>query len=146
MARQNYLIFSLLSILLLGFLPVFAQSEGNAVSFDGTDDYINFSAASDANAFDIDGSFTLEAWIYMNSISGARTILAKRDFTAATPPSTTNYALRLDNGSLRFFWYASPSTLIDCFENNTPGKESSCPQILFAATRPCLLAVEPIGM
>ncbi len=125
MVRQNYFIIFLLSLLLFGFLPVFAQSEGNAVSFDGTDDYIDFSASADTNAFDVDGDFTLEAWIYMNSITGARTILAKRDFTAATPPSTTNYALRVDNGSLRLFWYASPSTLIDCFENATPGGQAS---------------------
>lgn len=53
--------------------PTYSSSNGGAISFDGTDDYI------DVTSFNIDAgnAFTLEAFIKPNTVSGTQTIIKK---------------------------------------------------------------------
>ena len=46
----------------------------NALSFDGTDDYVN---AGNPPSLNLTSSFTLSAWVYSNNMSGDRDIITK---------------------------------------------------------------------
>jgi len=72
---------------------------GNALSFDGAGDYVE---VGDDSTLDITDGITLEAWIYPDAVNGYRTVVAKREGNLA------NYALRLQNGKLDFY-YSGPA-------------------------------------
>uniref|UniRef100_UPI0030D92AD0 LamG-like jellyroll fold domain-containing protein n=1 Tax=Bizionia echini TaxID=649333 RepID=UPI0030D92AD0 len=67
---------------------------GNFIDFDGTDDSVNF-----GNAYNLSGSFSIEAWIKPNVISNSiKTIISKRNANNLS----TGYDLRLVNGTISF--------------------------------------------
>lgn len=85
---------------------------GNALSVDGTNDYASF---ADDNNLDVTGALTIEAWVYPSEgATSTYTVLAKRDFGVEGTP--TNYALRVDNYNMRFFFYSPDGSLRDCFD------------------------------
>ncbi len=56
---------------------------GNALSFDGVNDYVSI---SDSASLDISGAITIESWVKINSFSSDQWILSKNNYpTAATP-------------------------------------------------------------
>jgi len=73
---------------------------GRALSFVGNDYvYVEYS-----DTLDITGEITIEAWIKPTVVSGYRTIVAKRGGSVA------NYALRLWNGKVEFYYRKAGAT------------------------------------
>ena len=70
----------------------------NTVDFDGTDDYATFN-----DNYDLNNSFSVEAWIKPESISGTQVILSKKDANSLN----SGYDLRLTNAILSFNWSGS---------------------------------------
>ena len=73
---------------------------GGALSFDGNDYVI----VSDDDTLDITKEITIEAWIKPTAVGNYRTIVAKRSGSVA------NYALRLWNGKVEFYYRAAGVT------------------------------------
>jgi hypothetical protein len=68
---------------------------GDNIDFDGVDDIVSF-----RNNFNQSGSFSIEAWIKPNSVSGTQTIYSKRNSNNLN----TGYDLRLTGSTLSFRW------------------------------------------
>ncbi|MFC6225818.1 LamG-like jellyroll fold domain-containing protein [Hymenobacter artigasi] len=58
------------------FTTVAATPPGNALAFDGVDDFVSFSSTPAVNNLG-PGSFTLEAWVYYDGGTGAESIIRK---------------------------------------------------------------------
>jgi len=71
---------------------------GNALDFDGVDDYVDCGNNSSLN---ITGNITLEAWIYPHSISTYQEFISKGDYGGPTN-AFTYFFLIMDNGYVRF--------------------------------------------
>ncbi|MFK7832535.1 MAG: LamG-like jellyroll fold domain-containing protein, partial [Winogradskyella sp.] len=69
---------------------------GTNITFDGAEDYISFGNNYDLNI----NSFSLEAWIKADELSGSRTIFSKR----SSDNSNTGYDLTLIGNRLFFRW------------------------------------------
>lgn len=69
---------------------------GNSIDFDGIDDFLSFANNYDMNS----GEFSLEAWIKLDNVSGAKTIISKRNGANLT----SGYDLSLVNNRLIFGW------------------------------------------
>ena len=65
---------------------------GKALSFDGTDDYVDVANSSSIN---LTKSFTLAAWVYPDSVSGQRGVITK-----LTDSSDKQYALLIEDGRI----------------------------------------------
>ena len=81
------------------------QSEfGNALRFDGLDDYVSI---DDADILDITDELTIEAWIVADVINTYKSIVVKGD--ASPTEGIINYGLQIQAevipGTLRFFVY-----------------------------------------
>lgn len=68
---------------------------GNALDFDGTDDYV---VITDDNSLDFTSTFTLEAWINLANTTGSRAIVSK--YFSGTS-SETSYRLQVLSGLLK---------------------------------------------
>src|SRR5690606_39209383 len=77
--------------------PIKIVFNGNCTNldFDGIDDHINFGDNFGLTS----GKFTLEAWIKPEELSGARTILSKRD---TRNPGSGGYDFLINSGVLTF--------------------------------------------
>jgi len=64
---------------------------GAAISFDGTDDFVNI---NDANSLDLTNGMTLEAWVNPNNLTGYKTAVCKENGT-----SSLAYALSPNNNT-----------------------------------------------
>ncbi len=64
---------------------------GSAISFDGTNDYIN---VSDANSLDLTNRMTVEAWVYATNLTGYKTAICKENGS-----SNLAYALSPNNST-----------------------------------------------
>ena len=79
------------------FLTSFNQSYSqNALSFDGTNDYVT---VPDNSALDITGSITIEVWLYPTNSSATQVIVGKTDGANA---SDLSYMLRITTAGIRF--------------------------------------------
>ncbi|MCE5174342.1 MAG: LamG-like jellyroll fold domain-containing protein [Bacteroidales bacterium] len=75
--------------LIIRFLPIDAQN--NALDFDGTDDYVEI---PDNNALDLTTNYTLEAWVYFNTVpSSTQGIISKYQTESAN-----GYTFRVVSG------------------------------------------------
>jgi len=74
-------------------------SVGGSVSFDGTGDYL--SVADDASLQLGSGDFTIEFWIYLNSLSGSPTPIDKA--YTGSGVSGVGYLLQYSSSALKFY-------------------------------------------
>jgi len=74
---------------------------GNALSFDGVNDYV---IVADSDSLDITGMITIEARVKPTAVNGYRTIVSKRSSSVA------NYALRLWDGKVEFYYRKAGAT------------------------------------
>ncbi|MFH4964401.1 LamG-like jellyroll fold domain-containing protein, partial [Gaetbulibacter sp. M235] len=65
------------------------------IDFDGVNDYITFK-----DNYDRTGPFSIEMWIKANSLTGAQSLLSKRDANDLS----TGYDLRLNGSTVEFRW------------------------------------------
>ena len=72
-------------------LNITSQEPGNALHFDGSDDYV---AIPDNNSLDLANSYTLEAWIKPTSFSALAGIISKYQ-----SPDANGFSLRLSGSS-----------------------------------------------
>jgi len=91
-------------------IPVSGQ--GSALSLDGTGDYLTVSHDS---TIGIIGDITIEAWVFLNSISGTQTFVSKRD--DATGRNT--YQFGTQNSGKLFFFYRNLSDQSQLIQTNT---------------------------
>ena len=89
------------------------QWGGQALSFDGEDDYVE---VTDSTRLDITGDLTIEAWIVADVISTYKSIVVKGDAFAGD--KKINYGLQIQAeggafGTLRFFVYDSGYKYVD---------------------------------
>ncbi|MGB0723149.1 MAG: LamG-like jellyroll fold domain-containing protein, partial [Gammaproteobacteria bacterium] len=75
----------------------FVNILGRALSLDGVDDYVS---VADHNDLDLAGAFTLEAWVYLDDISGECMILDK---PAGLNTNVTNYRLFQRDGRIGLY-------------------------------------------
>lgn len=93
----------LLSLSLLSFSTAFAQFEGNALDFDGTDDMVVSNTVPVLFNNLAANSFTFEAWVNPRGSSFTRIFFAQ--------PSTTNFAtVSTSTGNVIFFYVIVNST------------------------------------
>tara|TARA_A100001388_G_scaffold64361_1_gene45005 strand:- start:374 stop:2386 length:2013 start_codon:yes stop_codon:yes gene_type:complete len=89
-----------------GTFSPFSSDEGKwSIFFDGTDDYLRLPSSSD---FDFSGSFTIEAWVYLQDLSTSRTILG----TCANISNRGGIYFGTSGNNLIFFEYITNTTLI----------------------------------
>jgi len=91
---------------------VSVSGQGNALSLDGTGDYLTVSHDS---TIGITGDITIEAWVFLNSISGTQTFVSKRD--DATGRNT--YQFGTQNSGKLFFFYQNSSDQSQLIQTNT---------------------------
>jgi hypothetical protein len=77
---------------------------GTCVDFDGTNDYLSVAHDSDHSAST--GDICIECWVYLDSVSGARTFLTKGRVSAEL---MSNYTLRSNGQKLEFYHFSSAS-------------------------------------
>ncbi|MFC1788117.1 LamG-like jellyroll fold domain-containing protein [Patescibacteria group bacterium] len=75
---------------------------GQAFSFDGSDDYIEMNASSD---FDIGTSFTIDAWVYPDTLKNYATVVSKN--IPGTGAGYTYMAIIHGNGAMGIYTPAS---------------------------------------
>jgi hypothetical protein len=84
---------------------------GNALEFDGTDDYVDM---PDDDSLDITGDLTVEAWIVADVINTYKSIIVKGD---AYTEGKINYGLQIQAeqaaGTIRFFVWSPGYTWVD---------------------------------
>ncbi|MCR8668641.1 T9SS type A sorting domain-containing protein [Aestuariibaculum sp. M13] len=69
------------------------------IDFDGTDDYVTFK-----NNYNLNSSFSIEAWVKPNDLTGTKTIFSRKDYTV----NNAGYDLSIVNGgTVKFSWYGS---------------------------------------
>ena len=89
-----------------GTFSPFSSDEGKwSIFFDGTDDYLRLPSSND---FDFSGSFTIEAWVYLEDLSVSRTILG----TCANIGGRGGIYFGTSGNNLIFFEYITNTTLI----------------------------------
>ncbi|WP_179019933.1 BspA family leucine-rich repeat surface protein [Winogradskyella forsetii] len=81
---------------------------GNSLAFEGVDEYISF-----GNNYNLNSSFSIEAWIKPDNFSGTKTIFSKRDGTS----TASGYDLSLIGNLLNFRY--NNSTIIATETMNT---------------------------
>ncbi|GAB3859981.1 hypothetical protein GCM10028822_37410 [Hymenobacter terrigena] len=104
-------------LLLLGALPALAQvPPGNALAFDGVDDYVQ---VADANSLDFGAAdFTVEYWVVKKASSSgySNTVPVGKWNTGATP-GTNEWMLGMSaggNDDKPCFWVESGNTIYQC--------------------------------
>ncbi|MBD0823966.1 LamG-like jellyroll fold domain-containing protein [Aestuariibaculum marinum] len=69
------------------------------IDFDGTDDYVTFK-----NQYNFNNSFSIEAWVKPNDLTGTKTIFSRKDYAV----DNAGYDLSIVNGgTVKFSWYGS---------------------------------------
>ncbi len=81
-------------LLMLGAGTALCADPGNALSFDGVDDYVNCGAINPSQ-------FTLEAWVKVNSLASSGAIISK--IYNAAPNQFKNLELRLETSGKIYF-------------------------------------------
>ena len=76
---------------------IFSQPPGNGMVFDGNSDYYT---VNDNSSIDMNGSFTIEAWINPCDTLGHKMILSKQWCNG----SLSSYYFSFLNGKLKWFW------------------------------------------
>ncbi len=93
----------LVSISLLAFSPAFAQFEGNALDFDGTNDMVVSNTVPALFSNLATNSFTFEAWVNPRGNAFTRIFFAQ--------PSTTNFAtVSTSTGNVIYFYVIANGT------------------------------------
>ena len=77
----------------------FSRSNGGVFDFDGTNDYVSFGNPSDTQ-FIYSDTFSLEAWVNPDSLSGFTHIIGKTYGNYRLSVISTGYSLRLDSNQL----------------------------------------------
>ena len=72
-------------------------SSCDEINFDGVDDYITFK-----NNYNLNGPFSIEAWIKPNSVTGEQILFSRKD----NGDNTKGYDFRLSGRSVEFNWYS----------------------------------------
>lgn len=88
---------------------------GNALDFDGTDDYVTI---PDASQLDITAAITLSAWVKPSSNPAWAVVISKG---TSTSWNSNNYVLGLQGGRVDFRWNGKGTVLVDAGDALTVG-------------------------
>lgn len=90
-----------LALLLLVSLPVAVLANaGNAIDFDGVNDYVS---VADTAVLNLTGDFTVELWVNPSSIGSQRAIIDKDTISGTSHPYTSEFQVEiLSDGKIRF--------------------------------------------
>ncbi|MFC2004749.1 LamG-like jellyroll fold domain-containing protein [Chloroflexota bacterium] len=93
------LLLLLLSTFVIMPLPVYAAEPGNALDFDGVNDYVS---VTDTAALNLTGDFTIEFWASPSSIGSQRGIIDKDTNSSSHPYTSEVQVEMLSDGKIRF--------------------------------------------